>query len=176
MKKLLKRLVNWFKKLFGAGKSADKDLFPQLKWTCGGINGANAVLTEAKIKNLTVSQKQMAYDWETGGCENLGATSPTDYRCRACLFCHIGNEWVGGFWEYISTSRRTRSLANILGKYKGWNISMVQKADKFAFLIVSASGDRRTNVIVQNGAARHDEFNPNDPEFPPAEFPIDKLD
>ena len=176
MKKLLKKLVNWIKSLFGGKKETDKDLFPQLKWSCGGVDGSKAKDTGAKMRNLTVSRTRLVHEWESGGCEMLGSPSPSDAVCRACLFCHVNGEWVGGMFEWTGTTRTSRSLANIAGKYKGWDISLVERADKFAYVITNKSATLRTNVIVQNGAARKDQFDPNEPEFPPAEFPIDQLD
>lgn len=175
MKKLFKKLVNWIKSLFGGKKETPEDVAKHVKWVYGGVNGANAV-EKAKISDLTVSKKQLAYKWVEGGCENLGAASRTDASCRACLFCHVNGEWVGGFFEWISTSRLTRNFANIQGRYKGWDISLVEKADKFAFCILSKSGGSRTSFAIQNGAARRDEFDPGDPDTVAAEFPIDQLD
>ena len=127
--------------------------FAQLKWKYGGFNGANASLeTSTRISKLNVTRSGLSYSWSSGGCERLGASSNTDANCLACLFCHIGGEWVGGKFDWISTSRRTRDFVNIRGQYNGWMSDAIEKADSYAFVIVSRDGKKRSNVILYGKA------------------------
>ena len=123
--------------------------FSLLDWCYGGFNGGSAQLDgKARIMGLRVSASGMSYSWISGGCENLGAASNEDAACLACLFCLIGGKWRGGKFDWISTSRTTRDFKNIAEAYNGWDREAVGKADKFAFVICSRDGKRRTNVIV----------------------------
>lgn len=132
-----------------SGESEDGVDFSMLKWNWGGFSGGGAKLdAKARIYNLSVKSSGMTYKWMQGGCENLGAKSKEDAACLACLFCLIGGSWVGGKFDWISTSRLSRDFKNISDGYCGWDRQAVSKADKFAFVIVSKDGKRRTNVIA----------------------------
>lgn len=120
-----------------------------LDWCWGGFKGGGASLDgKARIMGLRVSANGLSYSWMSGGCENLGASSKEDAACIAALFCLIGGKWRGGKFEWISTSRTTRDFTNIAEGYGGWDKGAVGKADKFAFVICSRDGKRRTNVIL----------------------------
>ena len=125
--------------------------FSLLTWKYGGFNGASARLaSRPRISSLSVSSSGMSYAWVSGGCEDLGASSYTDAACLACLFCLIDGKWVGGKFDWISTSRRTRGFENIRGNYNGWPPNATTRASAFAFVIVSRDGKSRTNVIRCN--------------------------
>ena len=137
-----------------AQKSAEEAVdavdFSLLKFRWGGFRGDGAKLNaSARIINLCVRSGKLSYKWISGGCEDLGAHGRDDASvCLACLFCLIHGEWVGGKFEWISTSRTSRDLGNISSGYNGWDSQAVDKADKFAFVIISRDGRRRTNVIA----------------------------
>ena len=129
--------------------SADAVDYTLLDWRWGDFKGGSAKLaSRPRIADLKVSSSGLSYSWSSGGCEDLGASSATDASCIAALFCLVGGRWVGGKFDWISTSRRTRDFKNIEGAYKGWDKSAISKAEKFAFVIVGKDGKRRTNVIV----------------------------
>ena len=91
----------------------------------------------------------MSYKWREGGCELLGAADRGDANCIAALFVRDADgEWRGGKFEWISTSRTSRSLGNIEGGYNGWPTDAIEKAQGYAFVIVSKDGRKRSNVIV----------------------------
>lgn len=124
--------------------------FSSLNFCWGGFKGGSAKLdSKARIYNLSVSSSGMSYKWMGGGCENIGASSSTDASCLACLFCLIDGKWQGGKFDWISTSRTTRDFANIKDGYNGWDKSAISKAKKYAFVIVSKDGKKRTNVIAR---------------------------
>ncbi|MBQ6924471.1 MAG: hypothetical protein IJQ73_07515 [Kiritimatiellae bacterium] len=135
--------------------SADAAPFASLKWPWGGFDGSKAALSDkARIKALKVTASGLSYAWESGGCEDLGASSKTDASCLACLFCLDGSSWRGGEFEWISTSRTSRDLKNIESGYNGWDAAAFRSAKAHAFCIVSKDGRRRTNVIVQEGGLK----------------------
>jgi len=132
--------------------SSDAVDFASLEWAWGGFNGKNAKLADGcEIGSLKVSADGMSYKWVTGGCENIGVSSRESPDCIAALFVRIDGKWQGGKWEWISTSRTTRSLENIKKGYGGWRKDAIEAAAAFAFCIVSKDGKKRTNVIVQEG-------------------------
>lgn len=124
------------------------DSFNELQFVVGGFNGSSASWDgSAEITNLKVGNG-LTYQWVKGGCENLGASNRTDAsKTIACLFCKVNNVWVGGKFDWISTSRTSRDFHNIQSGYKGWSKDMLDKATAYRFVIVSKDGKRRTNVI-----------------------------
>ena len=120
-----------------------------LDWCWGGFKGGGASLDgKARIMGLRVTSGGLSYSWMSGGCENLGASSKDDAACIAALFCLMGGKWRGGKFDWISTSRTTRDFKNIAEAYNGWDREAVGKADKFAFVICSRDGKKRTNVAL----------------------------
>ena len=122
---------------------------PPIAWKYGGFDGSRAVETAAaRIGSLRITSDGLSYKWEAGGCEALGATSRTDCdHTLACAFLFDGSRWVGGKFDWISTSRTTRDFKNIRGRYHGWDPDKFFAAPKVAFCIMSADGKRRTNLI-----------------------------
>lgn len=131
------------------GPSLDGVPFEQLEWTYGGFKGNKAELaTGCVISSLKVSSSGMTYKWSEGGCEKLGAADKGDHtQTLACFFVYDGRSWKGGKFDWISTSRTTRSFENIKDSYNGWPFDAVDTAKSCAFVIVSANGKRRSNVI-----------------------------
>ena len=67
----------------------------------------------------------------------------------ACLFVQKTNgQWVGGKFDWISSSRRSRGFENVFGGYAGWSLEGVPNPCAAAFVIVSPDGKRRSNVIA----------------------------
>lgn len=138
-----------------AACAADALDFSSLDWCWGGVNGGKASLVEGcEIGSLKVASDKLTYKWIAGGCEQLGAASRTAATCFACLFCKIDGAWRGGKFDWISTSRTSRDLKNIVGGgdnpggYKGWDKAAITKADAYAFVIISEDCKKRSNVIT----------------------------
>lgn len=127
--------------------SIDAVDYSLLKWKYGGFNGSGAKHQDGVIiANLSVHSSGMSYSWQSGNCEMLGASGHTNADCIACLFCYVDGEWRGGKFEWISTSRTTRSWHNLNG-YNGWKFSDYERATEVCFVIVSKNGKARSNVI-----------------------------
>lgn len=138
-------------------ESADEVDFGALSWSYGGFNGSAALPVDGcMIADLQVSASRITYRWTAGGCEMLGAASATDANCIAALFVRdAAGNWKGGKFDWISTSRTLRGFENITEHgYNGWPRNAINTATAYAFVIVSKGGDRRTNVIVQEGGVR----------------------
>lgn len=121
---------------------------PRIRWACGGFDGSRAKETpDAQVGGVRMDAKGMRYKWTRGGCEALGAVSPRDYsNTVACAFYWNGEEWIGGKFDWVSTSRTTRDFVNIKDGYHGWNWRAFVDAERRAFCIVSADGKKRTNL------------------------------
>ena len=162
----MKKLIAFLKRIFGiqdggsgpsegqsgGGPAAPAFDYGSLSWSFGGFNGSKA--SEVKGASISclkvdVQKGRMDYKWVSGGCEALGASSRTDYdNTLACIFYWDAGSgrWVGGKFDYVSTSRTSRPLENCDG-YKGWKWAPFAASGKYAFVIVDVSGKRRTNVI-----------------------------
>jgi len=149
---MFKKLWKWIKSLFKEDPVRPEPSIPyySFRYEVGGFNGAKAEqVAGAEISGLSVSRSgcKLTYKWLQGGCELLGAANRTDAGSTVCcLFCLDSHgTWRGGKFDWISTSRTSRSLENC-HNYNGWNYGMVRDAKRFAFVIVSKDGKKRTNV------------------------------
>lgn len=127
----------------------DADAYDELHWLYGGFRGQGAEWDmDCEIADLKIGS-HLSYRWVNGGCETLGAMGGKGDASHtlACLFCFINGKWVGGKFDWISTSRTTRDFHNIQTEYKGWDKNAIAKAEAFRFVIVSKDGKKRTNVI-----------------------------
>lgn len=131
------------------GTAEDAVDYMLLDWRWGGFSGKNAKLAGARIYNLSVTDKGLAYKWMTGSCSDLDAACTHDKPCCTCaLFCRVDGKWVGGKFEHISTDRTSRGLGNVQEGYGGWDPSALSRADAYAFVILDDGAKRRTNVIT----------------------------
>ena len=124
---------------------------PRLVFRYGSFDGGKAAESaSARIRSLKLSSSGLSYAWESGGCEDLGAASATDYsQTLACAFywSDAENAWIGGKFDWISSSRTTRSWENVRDRYNGWDPDAFFGSLRVAFCIVSKDGRRRTNLI-----------------------------
>ena len=132
----------------GGAIGGDHVPFGSLKWTFGGKpNGSGArnggvVISGARFSSrgvsFTYNHDLSAWGYSSGA---LGGV--------ACLFVQKTNgQWVGGKFDWISSSRRSRGFENVFGGYAGWSLEGVPNPCAAAFVIVSPDGKRRSNVIA----------------------------
>ena len=138
----------------GAQASSDSPSSPSspvvLDFRYGGFKGDKAAEDPAtQIKGFKFSSSGMGYSWAKGDLSNWGLAR-TDAGALACAFYEdpATGRWIGGKFDWISTSRTTRSWENIRGHYNGWDPDAFFAAKKHAFCIVSRDGKRRTNLIT----------------------------
>ena len=133
---------------------ADQVSFGSLHWTFGGRpNGAGArnggvVISGARFAqngvSFTYNRDLSAWGYSAGALGGI-----------ACLFVQKENgQWVGGKFDWISSSRRSRDFVNVYGGYGGWSLAGVPNPCNAAFVIVSPDGKRRSNVIVGSWSHR----------------------
>ncbi len=130
--------------------AADAVPYGSLRWTYGGVSGGGARKTSASIGGLSMSKNNLSYRW-TGDTLASWGLSNSAIGAYACLFVQKSDgSWVGGKFDWISTSRQSRSFENIYHGYEGWSLRGVPNPCQAAFVIISADGKKRTNVITAN--------------------------
>ena len=98
---------------------------------------------DAVLKSATLKGDTLTFEWAKGDCRNIGATSKTDAsHTVACLFLANGK---GGKFEWISTSRKTRSMKNIRTGYNGWPKTALDDGGKLYFCIAGVKDDQSTS-------------------------------
>lgn len=121
--------------------------FSSLNWSFGGFKGENAQLSSPRIGNLKVSGEDLSYSW-TG--DTLRAWGISDSDCNGALICFFvkrsDGTWVGGKFDWISTSRVTRNLENVFNGYCGWSLAGVPNPCEAAIVMVYVDGSKRSNV------------------------------
>jgi hypothetical protein len=128
--------------------AADEADYSAFTWAYGGFNGARAALDKPRIASLRMNgMSGLSYRW-AGPDLSAWGIAHTDAAALACLFLQRADgSWVGGKFDWISSSRTTRDFKN-LGGYKGWTLAGIPNPCRAAFVIVSADGRRRSNVIT----------------------------
>lgn len=136
--------------------------YSALKWTYGGWNGHNCQWDEdqPRIQNLAFNPTGLSYAWvvsdSTGKNRDLSiwGLAHSDAGAICCLFVQRSDgSWVGGKFDWISSSRLTRGfkehVIEVNGKvYNGWSLEGVPNPCQAAFVICHKDGSRRSNVLV----------------------------
>lgn len=128
--------------------AGDEVAFSSLRFTYGNFNGSGATLSAPRIANLRIAGKSMSYSWAGPTLSAWGLSDSQLAIC--CLFVkNSAGAWVGGKFDWISTSRTSRGLEHVTDdRYGGWTLSGVPNPCSAAFVIISADGRRRSNVIA----------------------------
>ena len=130
-----------------ASSSPDAVPFSELAWTWGGFDGSKAVLDAPRISGLAVAgTAHLTFKWDVDMAS--WGYAHDDPKGVACLFIKRDGKWVGGKFEWVSSSRTFRGLENIRAGYAGWDAKAVGAADSFAFVVVSKDGRKRSNVAA----------------------------
>lgn len=142
---------------FGNGASGDGSVATNfaddiscdlLRWRYGGFKApTNALRSTVTISELRFSRNGLRIKW----IRDLGAWGIPyeEPDALACLFVkNEAGEWVGGKFEWISSSRETRDLGNVYGGYNGWSLRDVPNPCEAAFVVFRKDGKRRSNIVV----------------------------
>lgn len=134
---------------------ADEMDFGLFDWNFGGFSGedskwheAGSTQTGPVIGDLHFTEDGLRFQYEND-LSAWGLDYDDPDGAVACLFVkdNDGN-WIGGKFEWISSSRTTRSFQNVFDGYNGWDLSNVPQTTEAAFVIVSKNGKWRSNVAV----------------------------
>ena len=127
--------------------AGDQVSFGALKWRYGGVNGAGAKSSGVAISGASFSSGGMSFKY----IRDLSAWGYSSGALGgyACLFVqNSSGAWVGGKFDWISSSRRSRDFKNVYSGYSGWSLSGVPNPCNAAFVILSPDAKKRSNVIV----------------------------
>ncbi len=130
----------------GVDSYLDAAPFGSFNWKYGGVNGGGASHSGVNISGVRFAGKSgLSFTY----VNNLSAwgLSNGDISSIACLFVlNNAGQWVGGKFDWISSSRTSRDFINVNEGYNGWTLADVPNPCQAAFVIVN--GKRRSNVIV----------------------------
>jgi len=122
--------------------------FSALSWVYGGKPQAGGARKNGvQITGLRVTKGGLSFRYVS----DLSTWGYPPMECGgvACLFVRNNRgRWVGGKFDWISSSRQSRDFNNIYGNYNGWTLADVPNPCPVAFVIVSTDGRRRSNVLV----------------------------
>ena len=121
--------------------------FAALSWQYGGFDGAKAKLDSPRLSGLSASGTTIRYKWDVG-LSGWGLAN-ADAGALACLFVtRSDGAIVGGKFDWVSTSRSSRSLENVTGGYNGWTLADVPNPTRIYFVVVSSDGRKRSNIVA----------------------------
>ncbi len=131
-----------------AATAGDEAPFSAFRFSYGGFNGSGARLSAPRIANLRISGGNLSYSW-AGPTLSAWGMGNSQANAICCLFVmNDAGQWIGGKFDWISTSRTSRSLSHVTGGYGGWSLRGVPNPCQAAFVIIDAKGSRRSNVIA----------------------------
>ena len=112
--------------------------------------GGCRLCSDAVIKDFKMDKKGMSYKWAKGGCEQLGAKDKGDYSATlaVCGYSNNGIDYHCCKFDYVSTSRLTRSWENVYDHYNGINPDTFFEAAHHCFFICDKHGNYRTNILT----------------------------
>lgn len=120
--------------------------FSSLTWQYGGFMGFGAVLDSPRLSNAKCNGRAIFYKWDVGlSGWGLGHSDP---GAICCIFFERDAKWVGGKFDWVSTSRTNRELKHV-ESYSDWPTSGIKLPwrGRVVFVVVSADGKMRSNVI-----------------------------
>ena len=130
------------------GAAVDALDFAILKWQYGGKNCAGAKLDAPRLSGLSCNGSKLSYRWKVG-LKAWGLSDGDAGAICAVFFERSPGQWVGGKFDWVSTSRSNRELKHV-ESYSNWPSSGIKLPwrGKVAYVVVSADGRRRSNVLV----------------------------
>ena len=130
--------------------SVDQVDYALLKWTYGGVNAGGAQLDKPRISALRSTGARLYYKWDVD--LSVWGLGNGDAGALCCVFFEQGGKWTGGKFDWVSTSRTDRELKHV-EYYSNWGSSGIKLPwrGRVAFVVVSADGRRRSNVLVAEG-------------------------
>lgn len=128
--------------------SLDEVPYGDLHWTFGGFHAStNAPHSSVTITNLSCNAKGLRFEWT----QDLSAwgIGREDADAVACLFVmDEDGRWIGGKFEWISSSRETREFTNVFDGYSDWSLRNVPNPCEVAFVVFRKDGKKRSNIIT----------------------------
>ena len=118
-----------------------------LRWQYGGVNASGAKLDSPRLSGLSCNGRSVSYHWDVG--MSGWGLSNGDAGAICAVFFERGGQWIGGKFDWVSTSRSSRELKHV-ETYSNWPSSGIKLPwrGRVAFVVVSADGRRRSNVLI----------------------------
>ncbi len=118
-----------------------------MRWQYGGVNASGAKLDSPRLSGLSCNGRSVSYRWDVGMAGwGLGNG---DAGAICAVFFERDGKWIGGKFDWVSVSRSNRELKHV-ESYSNWPSSGIKLPwrGRVAFVVVSADGRRRSNVLV----------------------------
>jgi len=130
------------------GAAVDALDYSLLKWQYGGVRFGGAKLDAPRLSSLRSNGSKLSYRWDVG-LKAWGLSDGDAGAICAVFFERSPGQWVGGKFDWVSTSRSSRELKHV-ESYSNWPSSGIKLPwrGKVAYVVVSADGKRRSNVLV----------------------------
>ncbi len=125
----------------------DEVPYGALSWRYGGVSGGGYQQSGVEISHLKTSRNDLSFKYN----KDLSAWGygHGDASAYACMFVQTtSGNWVGGKFDWISSSRSSRDLKNVTSGYGGWSLAGVPNPCPVAFVIIDPKSKRRSNVIA----------------------------
>ena len=155
MKKLFKKIKEFFKRIFNKDNTPSQDeqsIQPSFKYVSFGSPNCSKAVEDPKvqIKDLKWSTSKLSYKWaSTTKLEQWGITDPHAARALACFgYLDKDGVWKFGKIDWISSDRLSRDMHNVNERYNGIDPNAYFSAKQHGFFIMEANGNRRSNIIV----------------------------
>ena len=118
-----------------------------LRWQYGGVNAGGAKLDSPRLSSLSCNGRAVSYRWDVG-MSGWGLGNG-DAGAICAIFFERDGQWIGGKFDWVSVSRTNRELKHV-ESYSNWPSSGIKLPwrGKVAFVVVSADGKRRSNVVI----------------------------
>lgn len=132
----------------GIDSYLDATSYGAFNWAYGGFNGAGASHSGVNISGLRFSGNSLHFNY-VNDLSAWGMSHTDAGGALACFFVmNTEGQWVGGKFDWISSSRKSRGLEHCLSGYNGWSMRGIPNPCQAAFVIVSPDGRRRSNVLA----------------------------
>lgn len=134
----------------GKPDSLDQLDFNLFNFTYGGFKANNAVMTDVspRISNLRFDKRSLYFTYDRG-LDGWGFSHSDPGAICAVFFKNTEGRWVGGKFDWISTSRTSRELKHCTTEptYSNWTMAGIPNPCEAAFVIFDRVGRQRSNVL-----------------------------
>ena len=140
---------------FPPGTGEDEVDYAAMQWLYGdGFNGSKAVKTGTQLSNLWFSNNHARWTWDIN-MSAWGFPQSSHMEYCAMFVRRKDGAWVGGKFDWVSSAHTAHVLHHIYPpgqdiNYRNWKTfdwSSVPNPAEAAFVVVTADGKRRSNII-----------------------------
>lgn len=137
----------------GDSGNSDQLDFSLLNFTYGGFKAGGAVITDQSplISNLTFDKRSLYFKYDKG-LSGWGLAHSEAGAICAVFFKNTEGKWIGGKFDWISTSRASRELKHCTTEptYSNWTMAGIPNPCEAVFVIFDRTGRQRSNILKAN--------------------------